>query len=222
MRTIRPNDRTRTFGVGRPEPVQGNDEFRGVIPLAPGQFDVPGGGDVLAEVLEVDLAEVFGAILASFRALQLAYQQVHWQAQGDDFYQEHLLAERLYDEVSAAIDEVAEKGIAATGSADFVAVTVQLPLVLMLVGGLPEEVAADDGLQLAFAGECMLNGILNDAFAGTAAQAGVNDLMGALADAGLQRRYLLARRLGGEALAGLGALDLDDLPESVLDDDYDD
>lgn len=50
-----------------------------------------------------------GEILAVLRAQAILYQTAHWQAQGANFYQQHLLFERLYESVGDQIDEIAEK-----------------------------------------------------------------------------------------------------------------
>lgn len=54
--------------------------------------------------------------LAAMRALQWLYQSLHWQAKGENFYENHLLFERLYDGMSDQIDALAEKLIGYYGS----------------------------------------------------------------------------------------------------------
>ena len=48
-------------------------------------------------------------ILAVLRAQYLSYQTSHWQSQGPNAYQDHLLFERLYKSVEEQIDTLAEK-----------------------------------------------------------------------------------------------------------------
>ena len=50
------------------------------------------------------------------RNLELLSQQAHWNIKGDNFYQLHLMFERIYREVSGLIDQLAEKGVAMAGS----------------------------------------------------------------------------------------------------------
>jgi len=45
---------------------------------------------------------------ASEYAFLVKVQDAHWNVQGDDFYEAHLLFERIYTEVEAAIDPFAE------------------------------------------------------------------------------------------------------------------
>lgn len=48
-------------------------------------------------------------ILSLLRALQWNYWTAHWQVQGDPFYGDHLLFERLYNNMQEEIDTLAEK-----------------------------------------------------------------------------------------------------------------
>lgn len=47
--------------------------------------------------------------LGHLRFLYLAYQNFHWQCSGLSFYQDHLLFQRLYEEVQENVDSTAEK-----------------------------------------------------------------------------------------------------------------
>ena len=47
--------------------------------------------------------------LGFFFFLYLMYQQFHWQVSGENFYSNHLLFERLYNEIAKNSDEIAEK-----------------------------------------------------------------------------------------------------------------
>ena len=49
--------------------------------------------------------------LAFLKALKEYYQYCHWVSKGDPYYGDHLLFERLYNEVSGQIDSAAEKFI---------------------------------------------------------------------------------------------------------------
>lgn len=52
-----------------------------------------------------------GVLLALHRAVADLHQTHHWQAQGQLFYQDHLLFERLYNTVNGFIDGLAEKAV---------------------------------------------------------------------------------------------------------------
>jgi starvation-inducible DNA-binding protein len=50
-----------------------------------------------------------GVVLAYLRALGFLYQSYHWRAKGTPFYGDHLLFERLYNELLKDIDSLAER-----------------------------------------------------------------------------------------------------------------
>jgi len=60
--------------------------------------------------------ELLKEVLAALRAQQWLYQTLHWQAEGENFYEMHLLFERLYDGIGGQIDALAEKLIGYYGN----------------------------------------------------------------------------------------------------------
>ena len=55
--------------------------------------------------------ELFAALRTAFSseyAFLIKTQDAHWNVQGEEFYQDHLLFERIYTEVGEAIDPLAE------------------------------------------------------------------------------------------------------------------
>lgn len=48
-------------------------------------------------------------LLPYLRALYQMYQHMHWKSSGDNYYGDHLLFERLYEDVQEELDAVAEK-----------------------------------------------------------------------------------------------------------------
>lgn len=59
--------------------------------------------------------EMLQTTLAVMRALRWYYQTCHWVAKGDPYYGDHLLFERLYDQLGENIDKLAEKMVAYFG-----------------------------------------------------------------------------------------------------------
>jgi len=53
-------------------------------------------------------------LLSKLRYLYLFYQTAHWISKGKNYYGDHLLFERLYDEMGDEIDGVAERAIGTT------------------------------------------------------------------------------------------------------------
>ena len=60
--------------------------------------------------------ELLKEVLAALRAQSWLFQSLHWRVQGSDFYETHLLFERLYGDVGAEIDSLAEKIVGYYGS----------------------------------------------------------------------------------------------------------
>ncbi len=52
-----------------------------------------------------------GAILSMAQGLSLLVQSAHWRVKGVNFYEDHLLYERIYGVVSGFIDGTAEKAV---------------------------------------------------------------------------------------------------------------
>jgi len=137
---------------------------------------------------------LFFEMLAQFRALSLFYQEIHWANQGELFYQDHRLAERLYNEVFDVLDSIAEKGIGVTNDRSFVMTIPHLARVTEILKQYPHE---GDTASL-FAGALSFESTLGDLLDGwfqVIKPAGINDFLGQLADEGLQRVYLLRGRL---------------------------
>lgn len=65
------------------------------------------------------------ALLAFTRALAHVHQAHHWMTRGRDFYQDHLLFERIYNTAAGEIDPLAEKAVG-TGSYLYVHPVLQL------------------------------------------------------------------------------------------------
>lgn len=62
------------------------------------------------------MEEMFKKLFGMFSAQVFVYQHIHWVSKNVVAFQDHLLAERLYGEVSGVPDTLAEKSIGVTGS----------------------------------------------------------------------------------------------------------
>lgn len=74
------------------------------------------------------LGNMYKELLACTRALAMVAQSFHWRTKGRNYYGDHLLFERIYNDVNAMIDETAEKGIGVSGDADLAEVNTQADL----------------------------------------------------------------------------------------------
>lgn len=66
----------------------------------------------IQESLKVYLNEEYsllGVFLGFTESLSMIHQSHHWQTQGDSFFGDHLMYQRLYEETNAEIDVLAEK-----------------------------------------------------------------------------------------------------------------
>lgn len=52
-----------------------------------------------------------GCILAATQGMALVAQTAHWSAKGRNFYEDHILFERVYNAFSGLIDGIAEKAV---------------------------------------------------------------------------------------------------------------
>ena len=69
--------------------------------------------------------------LGTLRFLYLMYQNCHWQCSGLSFYQDHLLFQRLYEEVLKDVDATAEK-IVGVFDSSLIDLTLQVQIISML------------------------------------------------------------------------------------------
>lgn len=89
--------------------------------------------NMLAQWGGVPYAEL-SVMLVKLRHLAMVHQTHHWAAQGDPFYGDHLLYERLYETIVGEVDALAEKSVG-LGSED----NVNLPLQAMQLAQLTKE-----------------------------------------------------------------------------------
>jgi len=60
--------------------------------------------------------EIMQDLLSVLKAQDWNYQTTHWQVEGDDYYGNHLMFQRLYESLGAEIDTLGEKIVAYFGS----------------------------------------------------------------------------------------------------------
>lgn len=73
-------------------------------------------------------------LLVHLKFLAMVHQTHHWTAKGDPFYGDHLLFERLYNETTEDIDDLAEKTVGLGNEAN-VNLSLQLQQINQLVQG---------------------------------------------------------------------------------------
>lgn len=63
----------------------------------------------MVAVPESACSDAWSGVLTGLYALAVATQSAHWRAIGENFYGDHLLYQRMYDDISKEIDAVGEK-----------------------------------------------------------------------------------------------------------------
>jgi DNA-binding ferritin-like protein len=143
-----------------------------------------------------------GVLVAALRAAAFVHQTHHWQARGGNFYGDHLLFGRLYDESQGFVDQLAERSVGA-GSRNLVCPKQQVQLLGSLVqawcGVGSEDPSPTKMVSLSLAIELFIlralkgarerleaNGNLSD---------GIDNLLQGVADKHEEFTYLLQQRL---------------------------
>lgn len=80
---------------------------------------------------------MFQELLSQLYALEYYYKTAHWTVKNPQYYADHLLFDRLSDEASKRIDQVAEKGIGLTQNSSIV----HLPSVLKMMFNLIKDLS---------------------------------------------------------------------------------
>ena len=62
------------------------------------------------------LHEEFAYHIAWLRVLEIWFHHAHWTTKGKTYYGDHLLFERIYNDVSELVDPIAEKAVAMVGA----------------------------------------------------------------------------------------------------------
>ena len=137
---------------------------------------------------------MYQELISKLHALSMYYQTAHWQCKNSVYYADHLLFDRLYDEASERIDQVAEKAIGITGNVAIV----NLPEILKktyneiksLTYAASENVKFfEDALQME---EALLMFCTSQE---EGKSVGVRNMLGDIADESESRVYLLKQRL---------------------------
>lgn len=87
-------------------------------------------------------------LLALLRAAYMLHQTAHWQIRGDDYYGDHIMLQRIYDDSLPFIDGVAERLIGLSGNPAFVCPVKQAQLIQSIVLALVPESHGSDSQTL--------------------------------------------------------------------------
>jgi hypothetical protein len=147
----------------------------------------------------VDLA----SLLALLRAVYQLHQAHHWQSRGKSYYADHLLYQRLYEEILPEIDAVAERVVGLSRDPRLVDPSRQAQATQVILEGFKESEAAtaenvpptEAAVMASLEAEMQLLRQI-DALLATQASNGVQNLLQGIADKHEGHVYLLQQRLG--------------------------
>jgi len=176
------------------------------------------------------ITERLGGVLSILRAQYISYQTSHWQVKGQNFYENHLLFQRLYEAVQGEVDGTAEKLVGLVGP-DSVALEVQIELI---EDWCERWAATSDHHLRGLRSERDVQAVLKNAYdeikASNAMTLGLDDFLMATASAHDTNAYLLQQvlQIPGSRVAslvqkrfklaaGLETLNLKPLTEAAMD-----
>lgn len=155
---------------------------------------------VLAPNPEPDpLAAAVAGALASLRAAAQVYQTAHWQASGPEYYGDHQLYERLYNETLELTDALAERVVGLFGGSYVNAVpqaTAQTAEVEQLAPGVAGAKQVQAAAQRA---KAQLDAAYEALTKSGRTEIGLDDLIMSTASKVDKHLYLIGQRLGGRA-----------------------
>lgn len=130
------------------------------------------------------------ALLPYLRALYQLYQHAHWKSEGENYYGDHLLFQRLYEDVQEEIDLVAEKIIGVSGETDAVNVGADVGDAAELAKTM---LNGDDFVSQSINAEKGLLELISQIMRGDTTD-GVEDMLQGIASKHEEHMYLLQQR----------------------------
>lgn len=139
-------------------------------------------------------SKVLTYLLAALRAAHWTHWTSHWQVQGNPYYGDHLLLERLYNAVTEEIDTLAEKCVSYFGPE-----CVEPVSQANIMAEILQKHAVSDPLLRSLRIEQVLQAMLSETFTTLEKSGnlplGLNDFLAATANAHETAIYLLQQRL---------------------------
>lgn len=144
-------------------------------------------------------SKIFGAFLACTRALAMAAQSYHWRTNGGNYYEDHLLFERIYNDVDGMVDGLAERGIGVSDNDALAEPNLQAHMIAdYLKKNVPENASAAEFPKLLLDHSkfhlAEIKDFLNKLRDADASSDGIEDLLQGMASKHEEHVYLLQRR----------------------------
>jgi DNA-binding ferritin-like protein len=139
-------------------------------------------------------------LLSYLRALSEIYQHAHWESSGTNYFGDHLLYERLYNETSGEIDGVAEKTIGISGDSKIINPIEDSKITSQIVTKFTKgEFNPESFPEIAIAAEKELIKIIANLMAAKPSD-GVQNMLQGISDKHEGHLYLLQQRNKGAAV----------------------
>ena len=154
-----------------------------------------------AQLSNASMTDAWSGLISGLYALAVATQSAHWRSLGESFYGDHLMYQRMYDDVVHELDAVAEKFMGVVGDATILDPARLLTTVSAAVQQMvtPGDLAAS--LLIAqrnfLKRVCALTDVLHVSGQCTP---GIENMLQGISDAHEKHVYLLLRRVGGDVL----------------------
>lgn len=144
----------------------------------------------------LNLSFDYPSLLVALRALAMIHQSHHWLTKGESFYADHLLFERLYNNVVEEIDRVGERAIGLGARVEMMAPQVQARQVADVVAQVCSDVTdlSQELILTSLKAEQWFLDFLGSVKAATAPSIGTDNLLGDLGDTHEEHGYLLQQR----------------------------
>jgi len=138
--------------------------------------------------------EIYQKTLATLRSLSLYYQTAHWVSKGSQYYGDHLLFQRLYEETTEDIDPVGEKAMGICQDEYAVSLIQNIDFVYKIINNMDYE--PDNVFESALKLERAFVKLCGD-YVKTDVSEGVKNMFAGLADKHEGHVYLLQQRSKG-------------------------
>jgi len=147
------------------------------------------------------IATRLGALTAVLRLLAITAQSYHWRTSGQSYYEDHQLFERVYNDVNAMVDPLAERTIGLTGRGEVFSPAAQWTA----MGAILEHTLLSDDfpaalLQFSVTTLQDIHKVLEGLEQAGALTDGLENLLQGFADTIEEHVYLLRQRIGAPPL----------------------
>lgn len=104
-----------------------------------------------------------GILLSVIQTVSMIHQQNHWVAKGKNYYSDHLLFMRLYEETYKGVDIIAERTVG-LGTESFVCLTSQISHMIKLIEIMKSSLNTEEPIKTSYQSVLFLSALTNEVF----------------------------------------------------------